>query len=1212
MKMKGRMTKRIIAVIVCAALIVAALPAGIFSALGVSKAKLQVTVISDIHYYPDTLKGTNADGTGFSDAWNEWSENGARQHDQVNALLDAALKKAEKEGSRYVLIPGDLTYNGEYEGHKTLAARLEKFEKDTGIDVIVINGNHDINNSRATSFANGTQESAKKTSPEDFREIYANLGYDLADATYTPSEGKAGMLSYTVKLDGGYRLIVMDTCKYSSDVTADGTDEQETSGSITPELMKWVLEQCEKANKNGETIVGMCHHNFVPHMTIEDEIFGAFVYDNWMETTETLADAGMHFAFSGHLHTPDIASHVNDNGETLYDIETPSLSGFPNKFRTVTFDNTGDDVRFEVKTHDIDEDEPLVANGVTYEQPYRYTYSFFKTYGPGGVKNFAMNAAGDFIVNLFEEIQETGGLYEYLVASGIDIEQIIVDALGTNGLEIGSVEFLTVSTNLMGFIKDLCAQVDEAYINNPDRVLEIVDELITKILNYECSDYQCTKFYEIMGLESKNEKGTLEDLANSVLLTLYSGDEDISDDPFLQDTLDYFENRDGAKELINFLLDTIIEDLLEDEILSTLEFRPGQLFPEGSVTSPVGVVVNILMEIIFRGDTSYNNVIYSVLNLLPEEYSSIRNILNTVLIDEYMTQSQYDSIGYTVGRMLRSLVEDTNPDEKSDLNVTLVYDGKVEPEVTVENYRLPSNIGLTFGDDSATQRSINWYTKYSVKGTDIQIVPYSENPVFADELPDGVKIETTTETVSRSYPGVDLGVIGFIPKTFNMVRHTAEITGLEPGTKYSYRVGDKSRGWWSDAGVIETADKSDGFTFFHVTDEQSQNAIQYQKWGSVVDTALSLFPQGKFFMSTGDQVDYTEHFTQWSWFFNASANIKNSVIMPTAGNHEDEGYMLDQNFILPTTVEQDREIGVFYSFDYNNAHFIVLNTNNLSEDEALSDDQLAWLKADAEKSDAQWTIVALHKALYSNGSHYDDDDVVAMREQLCGLMPELGIDLVLQGHDHVYLRTDVMDDNKVVPTEEQTVTFGGREYSMKLNPEGTVYVISACAGVKTYLTKDVSDTDKLFPRAEKLYDATDSVFSAITIDGDKLYFDAYMLDDEAEGGAIRIDSFALSKAAKDEPAAPGGDDDSDVTDPTNPGDADKPSESTDKPSNSTENPLDTDKPSDAQSTDKPADSKPAGESTDAPDTGVTVSVSLITLAGAAFVVSCATRRKKES
>ena len=165
-------------------------------------------------------------------------------------------------------------------------------------------------------------------------------------------------------------------------------------------------------------------------------------------------------------------------------------------------------------------------------------------------------------------------------------------------------------------------------------------------------------------------------------------------------------------------------------------------------------------------------------------------------------------------------------------------------------------------------------------------------------------------------------------------------------------------------------------------------------------------------------------------------------------------------------------------------------------------------------------IVVLHKALYSNGSHYDDKDVKAMRKQLCGLLPDLGIDIVLQGHDHVYLRTDVMDNNKVVKAEEQKITFGGREYTAKLNPEGTVYVISACAGVKDYQTKDVKDTDKLFPRAEAIYDAHSAVFSAITIDGSKLYFDAYMLDDEAKDGATRIDSFALSKAEKEEPEKP--------------------------------------------------------------------------------------------
>ena len=315
--------------------------------------------------------------------------------------------------------------------------------------------------------------------------------------------------------------------------------------------------------------------------------------------------------------------------------------------------------------------------------------------------------------------------------------------------------------------------------------------------------------------------------------------------------------------------------------------------------------------------------------------------------------------------------------------------------------------------------------------------------------------------------------------------------------------------------------------------------------------------------------------------------------------------MLDQNFALPDTVDQDRESGVFYSYDYNNAHFIVLNTNNLSDDNELSADQLEWLKADAQASDAQWKIVVLHKALYSNGSHYDDKDVKAMRNQLCGLMPDLGIDIVLQGHDHVYLRTDVMDNNEVVKAEEQKITFGGREYTAKLNPEGTVYVISACAGVKDYQTKDVKDTDKLFPRAEAIYDAHSAMFSAITIDGSKLYFDAYMLDDEAEGGATRIDSFALSKSESK--------DSGDTEQPEEPEEPVKPSEPTEPsdPANPNE-PLD---PSDPASplvpSTRPETNKPESE-TKVPNTGAAAPVMLIALTGAAFVIGCSAKRKKEN
>ena len=238
---------------------------------------------------------------------------------------------------------------------------------------------------------------------------------------------------------------------------------------------------------------------------------------------------------------------------------------------------------------------------------------------------------------------------------------------------------------------------------------------------------------------------------------------------------------------------------------------------------------------------------------------------------------------------------------------------------------------------------------------------------------------------------------------------------------------------------------------------------------------------------------------------------------------------------------------------------MVLNTNNLSEEQGLSKDQMEWLKQDAAQSDAQWKIVALHKAPYSNGSHFDDDDVIQLRKELSTLMPELGIDVVLQGHDHVYLRTGVMNNNEVVQTKTKTVTYGGRNYTAKLDPTGSIYVISGCSGVKTYVTKDPAETDKLFPRAEKLADANDPIFSAFQIVGDTLYFDAYTVGAD---GTSRIDSFAIEKKTADVP-----DSSTDVS---------KPDESTTAPvTTDTTKPEDTKQPDQTQT----PDTDPAGDVT---------------------------------
>src|SRR5690606_13558142 len=113
--------------------------------------------------------------------------------------------------------------------------------------------------------------------------------------------------------------------------------------------------------------------------------------------------------------------------------------------------------------------------------------------------------------------------------------------------------------------------------------------------------------------------------------------------------------------------------------------------------------------------------------------------------------------------------------------------------------------------------------------------------------------------------------------------------------------------------------------------------------------------------------------------------------------------------------------GSYYSFDYNGAHFVVINTNdNKNPDEkAISDEQMAWIKEDIQKArenGAKWVILAYHKPLFSKSYHsLQDEDVKNVREEFMQLIDELDVDLALQGHDHVVSRTKSL---KFVPTEE--------------------------------------------------------------------------------------------------------------------------------------------------------------------------------------------------
>lgn len=1103
--MKKSKFVKLLCIVLSLALIIVSVP----MMVNATQSTVRFGVISDIHYFGNALKGNNCE------AYQEFMSYTSRSFNEEDALLDnaldAILARAREDSENYLLIPGDLTKDGEYVSHQELAARLEAFEEETGIQVLVVPGNHDINNSNAISFETGEKTAARMTAPEDFRELYANLGYDLADSFFTPAEGKkGGMLSYAASL-GNYRVIAIDSCIYSNDNGATD-NEHLTDGVINDDLLAWIEAECARAQENGQILVGIQHHNTVPHIDIEESTFWAFVNADWRKTADALADAGLHYMFTGHLHASDIASYTSDNGNTITDILTATITGYPNTFRIVDFTATSnDDVTAEVSNYDVDVDRPVTVGDRVFEAPYKFTYSMGQTFGHGGFRSFIdklINSliAGDLLGAIIED-----GLYNYL-ESELNLSQIIIDALGTNGLAIGNVEILTVSQNAMGLVKDLCDQIDKLYLENPDDLRALASWLADTLLSYEPSSYPATAFSEY-GFGSGDAPGTLDDLAQEAILYYYGGDEDISDNRFFLDVLDSFENRDGAKKLFNFLRTTLINELIEDRLLGKIDLNVDALFPEGTLLVVLGKVLDAVVDLIFRNDTDILNIANGVLSLLG--YGSIDGILDALVIDEYLTDSQFEAWGHTISWMIGSLVIDTNC---GDSNEAFSFNGPVEVEATVDNYRLPSNVNITLGEENGTSYNITWYTKHGVDGTNIQIQEKAAGNSFTGSgtlTAAGITADAYEEVVTRGYPGADLGILGLLPCKISYVYHTVELSGLTPGKEYVYRIGDSDFGWWSEPQTINAADGDGTFSFIHLSDMQAQNEKQYRPFAGVLDAAFATCPNAEFIVSSGDQVDLGTNFKLWKFMLNSSDWLLSKPFMPTTGNHEDEGSILTSHFNLPNVApNQNLDTGVYYSYDYENAHFIVLNTNDVDADE-LSAEQLEWLKADAKASDAKWKFVVLHKAPYSNGSHYDDDDVIGIRKQLCALMPYLGIDIVFQGHDHVYLRTNTMNANLIVPSQEREAEYDGLTYSMKVNPKGTIYSIPGTAGVKVYAVKDNAATDKLFPRAQAIVNADSPMFTTIKIDGDCLYYDSYKVEN---GAAVRADSFAIEKTTASAPS----------------------------------------------------------------------------------------------
>lgn len=489
---------------------------------------LRIAVMSDLHYLsPDMI----ADTEDFEHAFNS----DRKLLKESSSVLHEMLERVRADKPDILLVSGDLTKDGEQECHAALAKQLQQLQQDVpGLKIYVINGNHDIRNYNAKNFntADGKAVPATRTEPEDFKRIYDFVYSDpTVLATFTPAEGnKAGGLSYVARPVDGLTVIAMDTCRYSSDNTSNGDDEHETSGAISADLEKWVIEQTAAAKARGDLVIGLEHHGLVPHFDVQPTILPMYLVNGYERIAQEYADAGMSVVFTGHMHAVDIAAMTTKAGNTFYDIETGSALTYPCPVRFVDLrrstvgGETNTYMSVSTKTHigPIHYTDP--ATGVAYviDDLTEYAREF------GFTTAMLKTVAGDFVKSFFGKYLPNDTWPVTKIVANID--QIIDDVAAVPIAE---------GNNLLDFANWIyrCNLAGEDDGNYPAWVQSGIDQLksgalLDQVLDIVAKDAfgrGSVLFTKFQGLFTKYLKSQLNDLLVKIVVSM-SVDNNCPDD----------------------------------------------------------------------------------------------------------------------------------------------------------------------------------------------------------------------------------------------------------------------------------------------------------------------------------------------------------------------------------------------------------------------------------------------------------------------------------------------------------------------------------------------------------------------------------------------------------------------------------------------------------------------------------------------------------
>lgn len=243
-------------------------------------------------------------------------------------------------------------------------------------------------------------------------------------------------------------------------------------------------------------------------------------------------------------------------------------------------------------------------------------------------------------------------------------------------------------------------------------------------------------------------------------------------------------------------------------------------------------------------------------------------------------------------------------------------------------------------------------------------------------------------------------------------------------------------------------------------EENSTNEVREK----VIDSIVENNPNLEFILHSGDMVQSGGEQDDWDRYYeDIDIAVQNDVQFYYAvGNHEIYTYRLPDDSYGPedsdfsTYMENVEMPGNerYYSFDFNQIHFIVINTeevwNSRDYEFDITPEQENWIISDLEANEKEFIIAMFHRPAYSVRNQYRVEDAAEIRKVLEPIFIEYGVDLCFSGHDHYYYRTIRKDITYVV-----TGGAGAPLYT----PSSTEYAIDGDVYFAKYHYINVTVTD---------------------------------------------------------------------------------------------------------------------------------------------------------